>query len=260
MHLKDIKKLHHKKYREQFQCFLAEGEHLIDELEKATVRHPILKNSKVYVSGKHEHWSGPFAKTVVSKKQMSQLSETKSPQGIVARVPFLSSVTESRINILTAIPPPGRAVYLYEVQDPGNLGSILRSLAWFGNFRCLLSPGSVDPYHAKVIRASMGSIFHVPIEVDVPLDSLAQRFGKIACLDLDGECLTTPSFKDCDCYVFGNEARGIPRGSLASLNPQQFNIEGSGVIESLNLAAAVNMSVYELSREPSRAGFVESSA
>jgi len=252
MNFKDLKKLHQRKYREQFRCFLAEGEHLIDELKKAALRHSVLRNSEVYVTRRHEHWSGPFPKTLISEKQMSQLSETKSPQGIVARVPCFSPVMISQANVHTGIPPPQRAVYLYAVQDPGNLGSILRSLAWFGSFRCLLSPGSVDPYHAKVIRASMGSIFHVPIEVDVPLDSLARRFGKIACLDLKGECLTAPSFKDCDCYLFGNEARGIPRGRLDALNPRQFCIGGSGTIDSLNLAAAVNMSVYELSREPAK--------
>jgi TrmH family RNA methyltransferase len=106
----------------------------------------------------------------------------------------------------------------------------------------------VDPYHAKVIRASMGSIFHVPIEVDVPLESLVHRFRKIACLDLEGECLTDPQFAECDCYLFGNEARGVPRERLERLSPLRFNINGSGAIESLNLAAAVNMSVYELSR------------
>jgi TrmH family RNA methyltransferase len=106
----------------------------------------------------------------------------------------------------------------------------------------------VDPYHPKVIRASMGSIFHVPIEVDVPLESLALRFRRIACLDLEGECLTAPQFAECDCYLFGNEARGVPREQLELLKPLRFNIHGSGAIESLNLAAAVNMSVYELNR------------
>ena len=248
MTFKDLKKLHQKKYRGLFRHFLAEGEHLILELEKAARRQPVLKGSHVYVTEKYEHWKGPFAKTLITENQMSQLSETKSPQGIIARVPFFSPATHSHGNTLTSIPPPWRAVYLHEVQDPGNLGTILRSLAWFGNFRCLLSPGSVDPYHAKVIRSSMGSIFHVPIEVDVPLETLAGRFRKIACLDLEGACLTDPQFAECECYLFGNEARGVPWGRLEPLKPLRFNINGSGAIESLNLAAAVNMSVYEINR------------
>ena len=98
--------------------------------------------------------------------------------------------------------PPARAarsdehaIYLHEIQDPGNLGTILRTLAWFGSFRCLLSPGSVDPYNSKVVRASMGAIFHVPIEVDVELSSLRERFARIACLDMAGGGLQSAGFR-----------------------------------------------------------------
>ncbi len=94
-------------------------------------------------------------------------------------------------------PQPGeRAIYLHEIQDPGNLGTILRTLAWFGGFRCLLSPDSVDLHNGKVVRASMGAIFHVPVEIDVPLDSLPARFGRIASLDLQGQSIATPAFRE----------------------------------------------------------------
>jgi TrmH family RNA methyltransferase len=171
---------------------------------------------------------------------MAQISNTKTPQGILAVVPFLpASVNATKTE---------RAVYLHEVQDPGNLGTILRTLAWFGNFRLLLSANSVDPYNPKVVRSSMGAIFHVAMELDVPLESLKQRFNKIACLDMHGKVLSDVSFKEFDCYVFGNEARGVPREHLAAMNAQAFTIQGSGAIESLNLASAVNMCVYELMR------------
>ncbi len=87
-----------------------------------------------------------------------------------------------------------KAIYLHEVQDPGNLGTILRTLAWFGGFRCLLGPGSVDPYNPKVVRASAGAIFHLPFETDVGMDSLRDRYDRIACLDMRGEALTSPGF------------------------------------------------------------------
>ena len=112
--------------------------------------------------------------------------------------------------------PGERAVYLHEIQDPGNLGTILRTLAWFGNFRCLLSPDSVDVHNGKVVRASMGAIFHVPVEIDVPMDvAAANDFARIACLDLDGEPVASPAFREFDCYVFGNEARGLPREQMS---------------------------------------------
>ena len=111
-------------------------------------------------------------------RDMAQLSETRSPQGIAAVVPLLSAPA----------PQPGetRAIYLHEIQDPGNLGTILRTLAWFGGFRCLLSPDSVDVHNGKAVRASMGAIFHVPVEIDVPIESLPARFARIARLDLAG--------------------------------------------------------------------------
>lgn len=238
--LDEAKKLHQKKYRTEFGHFLVEGEHLILELEKAAAKNPALKNSEIFVTEAFKDFPSQFKKHVVSEKHMAQLSDTKSPQGIIAVAPLISTPR--------TIPANEKTIYLYEVQDPGNLGTILRSLAWFGHFRCLLSSGSVDPYNPKVVRSSMGAIFHVPIELDVPLESLNERFSAIATLDMNGKSLNDASVKSFDCYVFGNEARGVPREALQSMNAQAFTIAGCGAIESLNLASAVNMCVYELMR------------
>ena len=240
MKLDDIKKLHQKKYRTEFGHFLVEGEHLILELEKASAINPSLKNCEIYVTESFKDFPSQFKKHLVSEKHMAQLSDTKTPQGIIAVAPLISANTTTS--------KTEKVIYLYEVQDPGNLGTILRTLAWFGNFRLLLSPNSVDPYNPKVVRSSMGAIFHVPMELDVPLDSLKQRFNTIACLDMRGNQLSEPDFKKFDCYLFGNEARGVPREQLSDLNAQAFTIQGSGAIESLNLASAVNICVYELAR------------
>jgi TrmH family RNA methyltransferase len=239
MKLDDVKKLHQKRYRQEFGYFLVEGEHPVLELQKAALQNPHLQGSELYVTREREHWRSPFTTHVISAAQMAQMADTKTPQGILALVPVLPP------------PPPGgdeRMIYLHEIQDPGNLGTILRTLAWFGKFRCLLSPASVDPYNSKVVRASMGAIFHVPIELDVPLPALRERFECIACLDMQGEALSSPRFKTFDCYLFGNEARGLPHEQLRALNAQPFAIAGCGNLESLNLAAAVNMCVYELNR------------
>lgn len=242
MHLKidDIKKLYQKKYRTEFGYFLVEGEHLILELEKAAEHNAALQNCELFVTENYQHFVSRFNKNLVSEKIMAQLSDTKTPQGIIAVAPLLSSTKTCNEN--------ERAIYLHEVQDPGNLGTILRSLAWFGNFRCLLSPDSVDPYNPKVVRSSMGAIFHVPMELDVTLECIASRFKSIATLDMNGKPLNDSSFKNFGCYVFGNEARGVPRDHLQTMNAQPFTIQGCGAIESLNLASAVNMCVYELMR------------
>lgn len=243
MKLDDIKKLHQKKYRAEFGHFLVEGEHLLLELQKAAVHDPRLLRSQLYVTGAYEHWQSPFRTHVISDRQMAQIADTKTPQGILAVVPMPETAAP-----LAAPAGHERAIYLHEIQDPGNLGTILRTLAWFGGFRCLLSPGSVDPYNPKVVRASMGAIFHTPLELDVELDSLRTRFARIACLDMQGERVQAASFRDFDCYLFGNEARGVPREQLIALHAQPFTIAGCGSIESLNLASTVNMCAYELSR------------
>jgi RNA methyltransferase, TrmH family len=240
MKLEDLRKLHQKKYRREFGYFLVEGEHPVLELQKAALTYPQLRSCELYVTRGREHLAGDFTAHVVSEAQMARISETKTPQGIVALVPLL--------------PPPApaageRAVYLYEIQDPGNLGTILRTLAWFGRFRCMLSPGSVDPYNAKAVRASMGAIFHVPVEPEVELHSLGDRFARIACLGLQGEPLPAAGFDGFDCYLFGNEARGLPREALVALRAKEFIIPGPAAqIESLNVASALGICVYELNR------------
>lgn len=241
MKLDDIKKLHQKKYRAEFGHFLVEGEHLLLELQKAALHNPLLQRSQLYVTSAYEHWQSPFSTHVISDRQMAQIADTQTPQGIIAVVPMLAQAAP-------AATASERAIYLHEIQDPGNLGTILRTLAWFGNFRCLLSPGSVDPYNPKVVRSSMGAIFHAPMELDVPLDSLGARFARIACLDMQGEPVQSSSFNTFDCYLFGNEARGVPREQLLALGAQPFTITGCGAIESLNLATTVNMCAYELNR------------
>jgi TrmH family RNA methyltransferase len=236
MKFEDIKKLHQKKFREELGYFIVEGEHLVQELQKAARQDARLRASEIYLTRDFAHWSSGLPMHVVQSKQMAQISETRSPQGIAAVVPLLTAPA----------PEPRRAIYLHEVQDPGNLGTILRTLAWFGGFRCLLSPDSVDVHNGKVVRASMGAIFHVPVEIDVPLDALPARFKRIACLDLGGESLAVPAFREFDCYLFGNEARGLPPEAKAMA--RAFTIPGTPAIESLNVAASVNISLYELKR------------
>ena len=239
MKFEDIKKLHMKKYREELGCFLLEGEHLVQELQKALAHDPRLQASEIYLTREYEHWKSSLPIHVVNSRHMTQLSETRSPQGIAAVVPLLAATP----------PQPGeRAIYLYEIQDPGNLGTILRTLAWFGKFRCLLSPNSVDVHNGKAVRASMGAIFHVPVEIDVPLEALPARFGRIASLELQGRPIATPEFREFDCYLYGNEARGLPREALAATNATAFTIAGTGIIDSLNVAATVNICQYELTR------------
>jgi TrmH family RNA methyltransferase len=245
MKFDELKKLHQKKYRTQFEHFLVEGEHLILELAKAHQNIQYAPKVTLYITQEHQAWAAQFSSKwtlqVLSQKQMSHISDTKSPQGMVALVPL--PATEDRPTLASK---HQKAIYLHEIQDPGNLGTILRSLAWFGNFHILLSPNSVDPFNSKVVRSSMGAIFHVPMQLDVTLEDLAQQYSEFAYLDMNGEGIQSPSFKQFDCYLFGNEARGVPTERLQALNAKAFTIKGSGAIDSLNLASAVNICAYQL--------------
>ncbi len=273
MKLSDVKKLHQKKYRTQFGYYLVEGEHLILELLKSAPKNTVT----VYVTSDYEAWLGsaradyaPLLRDdviqvqIVTSVQMQQISDTKSPQGIIARVPLpsvLNSVTGSlseeaprqnanadeQMQKSVSSANSKRCIYLYEVQDPGNLGTILRTLAWFGQFKLLLSPNSVDPFNSKVVRSSMGAIFHADMELNVPLESLTSRFSQFAYLDMHGQEVKSESFGHFECYLFGNEARGVPTEDVKRLNATAFTIPGSGKIDSLNLASAVNICAYELS-------------
>lgn len=248
MKLDDVKKLHQKKYRELFAYYLVEGEHLLLELQKfismLPATAPELKHIQLYVTqqgAKRANECGlSMPQTLLSEKQMLQLSDTQSPQGMIACIPM-------SIHKLHRIKNQ-RFIYLHEVQDPGNLGTIIRTLAWFGNFSLLLSKNSVSPFNSKVVRASMGAIFHVPIEQDLTLDDLKARFDSFAYLDMHGHSIGSSDFQMHQCYLFGNEARGVPSTELSTLEAQAYTIKGCGVIDSLNLASAVNICVYQLSR------------
>lgn len=237
----DIRRLHQKKHRDELGLFLVEGEHPVRELIRAAQHDVRLRTSEIHCTQEHASITTQLAVHVVNSRQMAQLSETRSPQGIVAVVPKPLPVAPSADE---------RAIYLHEIQDPGNLGTILRTLAWFGGFRCLLGPDSVDPFNGKVVRASMGAIFHVPLETGVTLQSLGARFQRIAALDLQGTSISSPAFRDFRCYLFGNEARGLPQPDLQTLGAEQFSIAGTGAVDSLNVAAAVTISQYELHRPP----------
>lgn len=243
MKLDDVKKLHQKKYRSQFGYYLVEGEHLIQELQRSPLMAlPVT----VYVTdvwqSKGVTLDARFEVISVTERQMASLSDTKTPQGVLARVPLPASDSNAPLNANE------RCIYLHEIQDPGNLGTILRSLAWFGGFRLLLSPNSVDPFNSKAVRASMGAIFHLPVELDVSLSQLQARFEKFAYLDLNGKAITDKQFGNYSCYLFGNEARGVPAQALSETNAEAFTIAGNGTIESLNLASAVGICAFQLAQ------------
>src|SRR5690606_36469499 len=174
MKIDEVRKLQQRKHREESGRFLVEGEHPVQELLKVLDRDVRLRASTLYCTREYADFTTASPVQVVIPRQMAQISETRTPQGIVAVVPMLPA----------PLPRAGeRAAYLQASQGPGTLGTSPRTLAWFGHYRSLLGPGSADVHNGKVVGASMGAIFHVPVDVAVPAASLIARYPRIACLD-----------------------------------------------------------------------------
>ena len=212
MKFEDIKRLHEKKFREELKHFVIEGEHLVQELEKAAVRDARLRESKIFVTRDYANWSSKLPMHVIQSKHMAQISETRSPQGIAAVVPLLEP----------AAPRPGeRAIYLHEIQDPGNFGTILRTLAWFGNFRCLVQSRQRGPAQRQGGARQHGRHLPRPRRVRRADGRVAKTFcahrlaGSLRAAD------SSPAFREFDCYVFGNEARGLPREQMNALGARR---------------------------------------
>ncbi|MEI9907265.1 MAG: RNA methyltransferase [Actinomycetota bacterium] len=179
----------------------------------------------------------------VSDAVMNAMSETVTPQGILGlcKIPNRSS-SEISISDMT------RIVYLFEIQDPGNAGTILRTADATGFTECVASPNSVDFYSPKVVRASAGSLWHIPLYERVEYADLIDRWpnknifaldakGSVSLLDLQ---LDGPSL-----WIFGNEAQGLH--SLPDHKEiTRVNIPMAGNAESLNLASAAAMVMFRV--------------
>jgi TrmH family RNA methyltransferase len=173
---------------------------------------------------------------------MAAMSSTITPQGIL-------SICEIGGNEFSDLKLTGasRLIYLHEIQDPGNAGTILRSADAMGIDAVITSPGSVDMYSPKVVRATAGSLWHIPLYSGVTLPNLSEKFPDITKLALSAQGATSLlELKDVgDCVaIFGNEARGID--TLIGSDVVAVNIPMKGNAESLNLSAAASIVMFHL--------------
>ena len=178
----------------------------------------------------------------VSDEVMKEMSETITPQGILAvcAIPNVS---------LDSIPLNGsrRFIYLSEVQDPGNAGTILRSADAFAMDAVITSPGSVDMYSPKVVRSTAGSLWHIPVFESVAIDEVLALGISAFSLGAGGAKELSQYQKSGDVVaVFGNEARGLATGqNVDSIDVVSIPMPGNA--ESLNLSAAASIVMYHLS-------------
>jgi len=181
----------------------------------------------------------------VSDEVMKQMSETITPQGIIA----ICTIPDARIDSIS-LNGSRRFIYLSEVQDPGNAGTILRSADAFGMDAVVTSPGSVDMYSPKVVRSTAGSLWHIPVFQSIAIEDLISQ-------GIRGFSLGSTGNKNLKDYtttgdtvaIFGNESRGLATSNDVS-GIESVNIPMPGNAESLNLSAAASIVMYHLSNMP----------
>jgi TrmH family RNA methyltransferase len=178
----------------------------------------------------------------VSDGVMERLTSTVTPQGVVGIAPFVDVGIDD-------LSPPGAVAVLHEVRDPGNAGTILRSADAAGARGVVFAGSSVDAYNSKSVRASAGSIFHVPVVRNVATeDALASLRAKgfvVVAMDMHGdEDLFEAELSRAAAFVFGNEAHGLP-SQILDVADHRVRVPQAGRAESLNLAAAATVCLFE---------------
>jgi TrmH family RNA methyltransferase len=172
------------------------------------------------------------------------MSDTVSPQGLIS----LCYTPESNISDLT-LTGSSTVIYLHEMRDPGNAGTILRTADAMGITAVITSPDSVDMYSPKVVRSTAGSLWNIPVYEGVTFQALASIFPDTQKILLSSHAST--SILDLkiagDCIaVFGNEARGVDAAVLGAA-VTEVTIPMAGNAESLNLSAAASIVMFTLS-------------
>jgi len=238
--LKHIRNLLQKKFREEKKKFFVEGIRGIEEALQSDWEFEMLiateKNYSSDSGGKIFSVASkkciPFFST--SEKEIAKLSDTESSQGIIAVIRQKLSIINYQLSTLI--------IALDSINDPGNLGTILRTCDWFGTDGVLLGKNCVELYNPKVVRASMGAIFHLPIVVNVDLENelpklKGQKFQIASTSSHTKKSLFEISIPKKSVIIFGSEAHGISP-SLEKISDIQFSIPKFGKAESLNVASA----------------------
>ncbi len=168
---------------------------------------------------------------------IERVASTESPQPLLAVVSMrAAALADDATFVLVAD----------RLADPGNAGTIIRSAEAAGADAVVLTPGSVDPYNPKVVRASAGSLFRVPV-VEATLESLA-GFRRLGASSHRGDVYTDPVYHGRVAVVVGNEAHGLDDNAAVD---QWITIPHAGPAESLNVAMAATVLVFEVARQRS---------
>lgn len=235
--VKNAKKLHQKKYRKS--AYLIEGWHLFEEAVQAGVRI-----EKIFALESYRDQLAAFPQTVwVSEEILRDLADTQTPQGIVA------VIQKEEVGLPDF--SQGKFLFLEDVQDPGNVGTMIRTADAAGFTGVIVSDKSADIYSLKTLRSMQGSHFHLPIYRMTPDDFVEE--AKKSNLPILATTLSKESKDYRELYplenftlVMGNEGQGISPIMAESAN-QLVHIGMKGRAESLNVAVAAGILMFYFS-------------
>jgi RNA methyltransferase, TrmH family len=234
-----------KKYRQQERKYIIEGTRLVQEaIEAGYPLEAILADQSFLDKTEHsglikqiEASNIPFIQ--VNANELSKISDTVTSQGIIA---IANQPEISDASFWKRLPDRSIIVALDNISDPGNLGTILRTCDWFGVDGVFLSADTVELYNPKVVRSTMGAIFHLPVFPECDLRSLideAKRHDVVVLATTleGGKNAFQYSIPEKSLIIFGSEAHGVKNELLEQANVK-LTIPKFGKAESLNVASA----------------------
>ncbi len=247
--VKNIKRLKEKKYRQQEQAFIVEGIKLVQEAiqEQMVIKKIVICEDCITDGSINQNLLYEIAKQdcmYVSKNVFDSLTDVVNPQGILA-------VIEKRNEESSIDYGEDMLIVLDGIQDPGNLGTILRTMDSAGLKQIILSETTTDPYNPKVIRSTMGAIYRMNIIqssniIETLKNIQKNKFQVVATSLQTQENIYTIDYHK-KAIVIGNEANGVSKEVLELAN-QKVKIPMLGKTESLNAAVATSIIIYEYVR------------
>ena len=237
--VKYIQSLGQKKFRDEHGQFIAEGPKVVAEfLTNSLIQVKELYAVKNWVEENKEKYPGT-AITVVEDYELEKISRLNTPNQVVlvADIPVLSGVPELKGKISLA---------LDTIQDPGNMGTIIRIADWFGVDQLICSPDCVDIYNPKVVQATMGSLARIRVSYSDLDRVFRERNGvKLYAASLSGTDIRKMPKLEEGIILIGNESKGI-HDSLLALSDERITIARKGNAESLNAAVATGIILSRL--------------
>ena len=230
--VKYIQSLAHKKFREEEGLFVVEGVKMVEEL---LVEYPEkivhLYGTQSWFDGSSQFRTSQYPVSVIDDKMLNRISQLKTPNEVLALVKL-----PQQMNVGTL--KNGVTVVLDQLQDPGNLGTIIRSCDWFGVENIVCSADTVDAFNHKTVQSAKGSLLRVNVNyTDLSAFLSIQKDLPVYAAVLGGNSIHEVNFQQSAILVIGNEANGISK-EILNFATDHITIPKKGRAESLNAAIA----------------------